>query len=52
MTPLVVFCAALWLVFLGPLWLLGSAVLHATKHLNQAASLWCRFLMKLFPEDL
>lgn len=39
----------LWIVFVGPLWLLGVAVLHASKWLNKGAALWCRAAMALFP---
>lgn len=39
----------LWLVFLGPLWLLGWGVLHSTKWLNKAASFVCRALLVLLP---
>lgn len=37
-----------WLVF-GPLWLLGWGVLHASKHINRLASLWCRLLLSVYP---
>ena len=39
----------LWIVFVGPLWLLGWGVLHATKQINRAAGLWCRACISLFP---
>jgi hypothetical protein len=40
---------ALWCLFVFPLWLVGWGVLHASKHLNRAANLWCDALLGLFP---
>jgi len=40
----------LWVLFAGPLWLVGWGVLHAAKCLNRAASIWCWFLLSLMPE--
>lgn len=39
-----------WLVTLGPFFLLGWVLLHATKHLNRLAAHWCRFLLSVYPE--
>lgn len=41
----------LWLVFIGPLWLVGWGVLHSTKVLNRVAAVWCKALLALFPVE-
>lgn len=36
-----------WVISIGPLWLAGWGLLHASKLVNRAASRWCRALLYL-----
>lgn len=40
-----------WLVTLGPFCLIGLVVQRVTKHLNRLATLWCKFLLSVYPEE-
>lgn len=39
-----------WILTLGPFFAIGWCLLHASKHVNRVASLWCRFLLSVYPE--